>query len=223
MGHQNSLCTTEEQSKDIADSLNAKTKIHIRAEHFLSMTLTKTSFDLIQRLMTSYMNAYNNKLSVNEDGPMLSVHNLTGYEVLLDGIKDLEMKDQSELPILLQHGNSIPMAIPTERLSTTHLPAIADHNSRKQQELSIQLKMNNTNTQVDMNYASKRVYQLSPSVIPDWPIELLCDSHVYNNSRRLVLSSIVKVSLYILVCNSFQLYSSQGLQSDCFASDDLGC
>ncbi|UJR16774.1 hypothetical protein I4U23_003674 [Adineta vaga] len=190
---QNSLSTIEEHSKDITDCLNAKKKFHIRAENLLNITLTKSSFDLIERLTTVFMKAYNNKLSKDddiEDKSILSVHNLTGYEVLLDDIKDMEI---DEMPIKLKYKDSIAMKVPKERLSSTHLPDIDDQIIKRQQEFSVQLKINNEKTKVDVKHTSKRVYPLSSSSIPNWPIELHCDSHIHNNQRRVILSSIVKI------------------------------
>ena len=47
---------------------------------------------------------------------------------------------------------------------------------------------------MDINQTWRRVYELSSSPIPSWPIQLLCDSHIYQERRRVILSSIIKVS-----------------------------
>jgi hypothetical protein len=90
-----SLSNTKEKSKDIEISLNAKNKIHIRAEHLLSIILTKTSIDLIQRLSTMFTDAYKKKLSTRDDDDdeelMLSVDNMTGYQILIDQLIGLEV------------------------------------------------------------------------------------------------------------------------------------
>jgi hypothetical protein len=49
---------------------------------------------------------------------------------------------------------------------------------------------------VDINQTWRRVYELRSSSIPSWPIQLLCDSNIYQDKRGVVVSSIVKVSLF---------------------------
>lgn len=48
--------------------------------------------------------------------------------------------------------------------------------------------------QVDINQTWRRVYELESSPIPSWPIQLLCDSQISQERRKVVLSSIIKVS-----------------------------
>jgi hypothetical protein len=93
--HRDSLSNTEEKSKDILFNWNAKNKIHIQAEHFLSVTITKTSIELIQRLSTIFTDAYKKDLPIkddDEDKSILSVHNMTGYEILIDDITNVEVE-----------------------------------------------------------------------------------------------------------------------------------
>ncbi len=47
---------------------------------------------------------------------------------------------------------------------------------------------------VDINQTWRRVYEIASSPNPSWPIQLLCDSQIYEERRRVVLSSIIKVS-----------------------------
>jgi hypothetical protein len=93
--HRDSLSNTEEKSKDILFNWNAKNKIHIQAEHLLSVTITKTSIELIQRLSTIFTDAYKKDLPIkddDEDKSILSVHNMTGYEILIDDITNVEVE-----------------------------------------------------------------------------------------------------------------------------------
>ena len=46
---------------------------------------------------------------------------------------------------------------------------------------------------MDINQTWRRVYCVSPSLIPQWPRELLCNSEIVDDRRRVLLSSIVKV------------------------------
>ena len=55
--------------------------------------------------------------------------------------------------------------------------------------------MTNLEKTVDINQTWRRIFEIGPSPITDWPIQLLCDSHIYKDRRRIVLSSIIKVSL----------------------------
>ncbi len=103
--HRESLSTTEEQRKDISISFNAKNKIQIRSEHLLAVTLTKTSMDLAQRLSAMFSDAYTKDLPTKDDSneeAILSVHNMTGYDILIDNITGVEVSlDFSILKIVI--------------------------------------------------------------------------------------------------------------------------
>ncbi len=93
--HRDSLSDSEEQSKDISNILNSKNKIHIRGEHLLNITLTKSNIDLITRISKQFMDAYNRDLiptkDDNEDESMLSVHNMTGYPIIIDQLNGVQV------------------------------------------------------------------------------------------------------------------------------------
>ncbi len=46
---------------------------------------------------------------------------------------------------------------------------------------------------VSINRAWQRVYDLGPSLNPNWPIQMLCDAQIRNDRRLIILSSIVKI------------------------------
>ncbi|CAF1170061.1 unnamed protein product [Rotaria sordida] len=194
-----SSSNTEPVQKDDAVSLDAKQVIYVRADHLLNITITKTMLNLAQRLSTMFKNAYNTESSWNEDNDddddrsMLSIHNMTGYDIYIDNLKGVKFLEDKKLntPIHLKQYDSLPLTVPSERLSATRIPAIAEQMSNRRQEFSVQIA-NEVKT-VDINQTWRRVFDLGPSSIPDWPIQLLCDSQLYNDRRRIVLSSIIKV------------------------------
>jgi len=157
--HRESLSTTEEQRKDISISFNAKNKIQIRSEHLLAVTLTKTSMDLAQRLSAMFSDAYTKDLPTKDDSneqAILSVHNMTGYDILIDNITGVEVSldfsilkmtilmkfadnNQSESSVNLKHKESIVLTVSDEQLSATHLPTIAKSIGKRQQEFSVKV------------------------------------------------------------------------------------
>jgi hypothetical protein len=149
----------EEHRKDSVISVNAKNIIVIRAEHLLSITLTKTSIDLAQRLSEMFNNACTKQVTVREDDDdaILSVYNWTGYEILIDEIIGVEVSlfvitlkmiaflkfaenNKYENSVNLKHEESVPLAISDERLTATHLPAIAEQVAKRRQEFSVTVK-----------------------------------------------------------------------------------
>ncbi|CAF1436337.1 unnamed protein product [Didymodactylos carnosus] len=150
---------------------------------------------LAQRLSTMFNDDNNKQSASNEDDDqsMLSILNMTGRDVSIDNIGGVEFLEdhQLELPIHLKHEDSIPLTVPVERLSATRIPAIAEQIANRRQEFSV--KIDNQMKAVDINQTWRRVFELGPSPIADWPIQLLCDSQLYNDRRRIVLSSIIKI------------------------------
>jgi len=157
--HRESLSTSEEQRKDISISFNAKNKIHIRSEDLLTVTLTKTSIDLGQRLSEMFSDAYKNDLPKKDDSDeeaILSLHNMTGYDILIDNITGVEVSldfsilkmtilmkfadnTQSEILLNLKHKESIALTVSDEQLSATHLPTIAKSIGKRRQEFSVKV------------------------------------------------------------------------------------
>ncbi|CAF3861922.1 unnamed protein product, partial [Adineta steineri] len=192
--HENSLSMTEEESKDITNVLNAKNKIHIRAEHLLSVIFTKTTFDLIQYLFKIFMNTYKYELLII-DKSILSLYNLTGYDILLDDLNGIQVNfgenNKFEMPVKVKHGEIIPMKISNERLTATHLPAIEEQINKRRQEFSVEI--NKHKRMIDINQTSKQIYELNPSPLINWPIQMLYDSQISNYHHQIILGSIIKI------------------------------
>ncbi|CAF1201535.1 unnamed protein product [Rotaria sordida] len=181
--------------KDGTKILDAKHVIYIRADHPLNITVTKTMLNLAQRLSTTFKDAYNKRLLSDEDDDksLLSIHNMTGYDVYIENITGVKFLDDKKFdtPIHLKHLDSIPLTVPGERLSATHIPAISEQMINRKQEFSV--KIDNEVKTIDINQTWRRVFYLDSSLIPNWPVQLLCDSQLYNDRRRIVLSSIIKI------------------------------
>ncbi|CAF1065734.1 unnamed protein product [Adineta steineri] len=179
-------------------SLNIKKVISIRADHLLNLTLTKTSLDLSQRLQTMFNDAYKNNSSSDtvEEQAMLTILNQTGYNIKLDQIVGVQFTDDDnnsdEKSFKLKNKETLRLTIPAERLSATHLPAIAEQVAKRKQQF--QVHISEKDLIIDINQTWRRVYEISDSLIPNWPIQILCDSHLYEERRRVILSSIIKVS-----------------------------
>ncbi len=102
--------------------------------------------------------------------------------------------DKSNKEISLKNNESVKLTIPNERLNATHLPTIIEQIHQRKQEVSI--KIGEKVFKTDINQTWRRVYQLSPSSIPNWPIEMLCNSQIHDNRRQIILSSIIKVKFF---------------------------
>lgn len=74
-------------------NLDVKKLICIRGEDLLNLTLTKTSVDLGQRLSSMFNSAYLKGLpsDSDEDQSMLTIHNQTGYNIILDQFIGVEV------------------------------------------------------------------------------------------------------------------------------------
>ncbi|CAF4198469.1 unnamed protein product, partial [Rotaria sordida] len=187
---------SDQQQKEEKKSLDAKQAISIRADHLLNITVTKTILSLTQRLSKMFEEAYNQDLSSNEDDndkSMLSIHNMTGGDVDIDHITGIQFLEDNQLkmPLRLKYHDSIPLTVPDERLSATRIPAISEQIANRRQEFSV--KIGDEVKIVDVNQTWRRVFDFGPSRIPNWPVQLLCDSQLYNFRRRIVLSSIIKI------------------------------
>ena len=74
--------------------MDAKQIIHVRADHLLNLTVTKTMLSLGQRLSTMFEDAYNKKMPSKEDKDdksMLSILNMIGGDVYIDEIHGVEV------------------------------------------------------------------------------------------------------------------------------------
>ena len=88
------------------------------------------------------------------------------------------------------------MTVLHQRLSATHLPEIIEQIHERKEQFALEIIRNvhlEYSNNIHINETCERVYQLGPSSIPNWPIEILCDSQIWNYRRRIILSSIVKI------------------------------
>ncbi len=94
--HKNSISSSEEEAEDKKTILNSKNKIYLRAEHLLCVTITKTSVDLAQRVSSMFTDAFKEEQPINghendDDESILSVHNMTGYQIVIDELTGVEV------------------------------------------------------------------------------------------------------------------------------------
>lgn len=95
------------------------------------------------------------------------------------------------------------MTVPNERLSATHLPAIAEQVAKRKQQFQVEIQ--ERKVIVDINQTWRRVYELFNSQNPQWPVQLLVDSHIHSERRRVILSSIIRVTIFF----SFVLFPNE--------------
>ncbi|CAF1173038.1 unnamed protein product [Adineta ricciae] len=197
---ENRYLLEDEKDSNVKENRNEsemKKLISIRAEYLLNVTLTKTTLDLFQRISTMFNELYEKNLpsDIDEQQTMLIIQNQTGFDITIYDIRGIQFqkdKEPVDKLIHLKQNQSIELTVPEERLSATHLPAIAEQVSKRKQEF--QVKFGEIDVLVDINQTWRRVYDYSESLVPSWPIQLLCDSQIYEERRRIVLSSIIKIS-----------------------------
>ncbi|UJR35157.1 hypothetical protein I4U23_027926 [Adineta vaga] len=194
MERSGSVTSHESEKKEENASAHSKQIIFVRADQLLNITLTKTGLDLVQRLSALFNDVYNKRLPFTEDDnqPMLSLFNGTGKDLFLDHFDGLEFAENTSLTSLtLKPDDSIPLIVPNDRQSAARLSVIEEQDFKRRQEFGV--KIGDVIKTVSINRTWKRVYDLGPSANPDWPIQMLCDTQVRNDRRRVILSSIVKV------------------------------
>ncbi|CAF1256037.1 unnamed protein product [Rotaria sordida] len=185
---------TQQQQKKIS-GLNAKQLISIGTQQLLNITITKTGLELIQNLSSLFNDIYNQRLpkNFNENESLLSLVNLTGQDIFIDNLNGLEFTDDiTWTSKVMKQNESISLNAPVERLSSTYrLSVMEEQTFKKRQEFSVQfddhIKL------ININRTWQRIYDLKPSFIPFFPIQLLCDTQIHNNCRRIILSSIIKI------------------------------
>ncbi|CAF4371774.1 unnamed protein product, partial [Adineta steineri] len=91
--------SNEQERKEGVPSINSKQIVFIRADQLLNLTITKTGFDLVQRLSVLFNDVYNKRLPFTEDNdqPMLSLFNGTGREIFIDNLDGLEFAENMTL------------------------------------------------------------------------------------------------------------------------------
>ncbi|CAF1073014.1 unnamed protein product [Rotaria sordida] len=185
---------TQQQQKKIS-GLNAKQLISIGTQQLLNITITKTGLELIQNLSSLFNDIYNQRLpkNFNENESLLSLVNFTGQDIFIDNLNGLEFTDDiTWTSKVMKQNESISLNAPVERLSSTYrLSVMEEQTFKKRQEFSIQfddhIKL------ININRTWQRIYDLKPSFILFFPIQLLCDTQIHNNCRRIILSSIIKI------------------------------
>ena len=85
-----------DDENDLPRISHAKNTIHIQAEQSLCIQLTKTNIDLLERLITVFMDAWwNMDVAIsdddNDDESILSLENLTGYPIRLNQLVALQV------------------------------------------------------------------------------------------------------------------------------------
>ncbi|CAF3586652.1 unnamed protein product [Adineta steineri] len=191
-GKDGSSVIDEQQRKEGVPSSHSKQIILIRADQLLNLTITKTGLDLVQRLSALFNDVYNKRLPpIDDDQPLLSVFNGTGQELSIVNLVGLNFPDPStNESITLKENESIPLNEVNDKQTQGKLTVI-EQQSSKQQELSV--KIGDVVKTVSINRTWKRVYELGPSPISDFPVQLLCNAEVENERRRIILSSIVRI------------------------------
>ena len=83
----------EADQNDDVQSSNFKRLIRVETDQYLNITMTKTGFDLVQRLSALLSDAYNKRLLPTDDDnlPILSVLNGTGREITIEQLDDLQV------------------------------------------------------------------------------------------------------------------------------------
>ncbi|CAF1542330.1 unnamed protein product [Adineta steineri] len=189
-----SAVSNEQERKEGVPSINSKQIIFIRADQLLNLTITKTGFDLVQRLSVLFNDVYNKRLPFTEDNdqPMLSLFNGTGREIFIDNLDGLEFAENMTLTSkALKPDGFVPLVVANDRQSTARLSVIEEQDFKRRQEFGI--KIGDVVETVTINRTWKRVYELGPSPNPNWPVQMLCDTQLRNDRRCVILSSIVKV------------------------------
>ena len=115
---------------------------------------------------------------------------------------------------------SIALTAFAERSSSAYrLSVMEEQTSNNRQEFSIQvnlsplvfisisidLQMNETSKLISINRTWQRVYNLKSSS----GIQILCDTQIHHHQRRVILSSIVKVRIFVNSSNRFSFSPSK--------------
>ncbi|CAF4149952.1 unnamed protein product, partial [Adineta steineri] len=189
-----SAVSNEQEHQEGVPSINSKQIVFIRADQLLNLTITKTGFDLVQRLSVLFNDVYNKRLPFTEDNdqPMLSLFNGTGKEIFIDNLDGLEFAENMTLTSkALKPDGFVPLVVANDRQSAARLSVIEEQDFKRRQEFGV--KIGDVTKTVTINRTWKRVYELGPSPNPNWPVQMLCDTQVRNDRRCVILSSIVKV------------------------------
>ncbi len=84
---------SDQQQKEEKKSMDAKQVIHVRADHLLNITVTKTMLGIAQRLSSMLKEAFDQEVSSNEDEnqSLLSVVNMTGDDIYIYHINGVQV------------------------------------------------------------------------------------------------------------------------------------
>ncbi|CAF3899768.1 unnamed protein product, partial [Rotaria magnacalcarata] len=183
------------ERKESVSSSKSKQNIVVRADQLLNITITKTGLDLVQRLSALFNDVYNKRLPPSDDADdqsMLSLFNETGQDIFIDCLDGLQFANNPSLKsIILKYNESIPLNIFNEHQTAGRLSVIDEQNVTRRQEFTV--KIQDAVKTVSISRTVKRVYDLGQSFNPNWPIQMLCDTQMQNERRRITLSSIVRI------------------------------
>ncbi|CAF1265249.1 unnamed protein product [Rotaria sordida] len=198
--------TNAQEQKESASSSKSKQIIFVRADQLLNITMTKTGLDLVQRLSALFNDVYNKRLPPTEDDdrPMLSLYNGTGRELFIDHLDGLQFAtDPSLQSATLKKNESIPLNVSHDHQKPGRLSVIDEQSFKRRQEFSVTI--GDAVKIVSISRTAKRVFELGPSLNSSWPVQMLCDSEIKNERRRIILSSIIRVynntTLPLLILN----------------------
>ncbi|CAF4497379.1 unnamed protein product [Rotaria socialis] len=183
------------KQEKIVLGLDAKQLIFIRTQQLLNITITKTGLELMANLSSLFNDIYNQRLPKNIDNneSMLTLMNLTGQPICIENLNGLEFTNNiTWTSTIIQQSESIPLTASAERLSSVYrLSVIEKQTSEYRQEFSVQI--DNNVKLISINRTWQRIYDIKPSTHLNFPIQLLCDTQIDQNRRRVTLSSIVKI------------------------------
>ncbi|CAF3896761.1 unnamed protein product, partial [Rotaria magnacalcarata] len=192
---QSSSSSKKGKQEKIVLGLDAKQLIFIRTQQLLNITITKTGLELMTNLSSLFNDIYNQRLPINIDNneSMLSLMNLTGQPICIENLNGLEFTNNiTWTSTIIQQNESIPLTASAERLSSVYrLSVIEKQTSTYRQEFSVQI--DNNVKLISINRTWQRIYDLKPSMYLHFPIQLLYDTQIDQNRRRVILSSIVKI------------------------------
>ncbi|CAF4656530.1 unnamed protein product [Rotaria sp. Silwood1] len=185
----------------------SKTVILLRFDHLLNITMTKSGLELLQHLSALFNDVYNKRLppSDDDDQPMLSLSNQTGQKIIISNLDGLQFASNPSIKsITLQQNESIPLNVWHEHQIVGRLSVIDAQNRQQRQEFSVQI--GDVKKTVSINRTLQRIYTLHGLSNIQLPIQMLCNTQIENDRRRVILSSIVRIynhtTLPLLILNT---------------------
>ncbi|CAF3667366.1 unnamed protein product [Rotaria sp. Silwood1] len=169
--------------------------------------MTKSGLELLQHLSALFNDVYNKRLppSDDDDQPMLSLSNQTGQKIIISNLDGLQFASNPSIKsITLQQNESIPLNVWHEHQIVGRLSVIDAQNRQQRQEFSVQI--GDVKKTVSINRTLQRIYTLHGLSNIQLPIQMLCNTQIENDRRRVILSSIVRIynhtTLPLLILNT---------------------